>query len=102
MNTNEMKDGNNDETMAVKNVIVMYCSTQTIKGDKKGRQDWSMTEGTGLYISNGKGEKITWKKGEAGDPLKFYGRDGELLTINTGKSWIGIVPAENSSKTSVD
>ena len=102
MNVKEMKDGNNDQTMAVKNVLVMYCSTETIAGDKKGRQDWSMKEGTGLYISNGKGEKITWKKGAAEDPLRFYGQDGQLLTINKGQSWIGIVPAKNSQLTTVD
>ena len=53
MNTSEMKDGNTGETMAVKNVLVMYCATSTL--DKKGRQDWEMTSGTGLFISNGKG-----------------------------------------------
>lgn len=99
MNDKEMKDGNNNKTMAVTNVIVMYCDTKVV--DSQGHQDWSMTEGGGLYISHGYGEQITWKKASKTSPLKFYGPDGNELIVNKGQSWIGVVPLENKGKTNI-
>lgn len=99
MNSSEMKDGNNNETMSVTNVIIMYCSTKTV--DEKGRQDWDLSSGDAVYISNGHGESISWKKGSATSPLKFYGKDGKELTVNKGQTWIGVVPEANRGKTTV-
>lgn len=104
MNTSEMKDGNNGQQMAVKNVIVMYAPvagySTSIKDDKKLRE-WDLTGGDALFISNGYGEKISWKKGSASSPLKFYGQDGQELTINRGQTWIGVIPNENRGLTQV-
>lgn len=99
MNSSEMKDGNNNKTMAVTNVIVMYCATKSV--DSTGHQDWDMTSGSGLYITNGCGEQITWKKASKTAPLKFYGTDGKELIVNKGQTWIGVVPEANRSKTSI-
>lgn len=99
MNKAPMNDGTTGEQMAVKNVIVMYCPTKSI--DDYGRQDWDLTGGDALYITNGYGEKITWKKGDASAPLKFYGQDGKELTVNRGQSWIGVVPSSNRELTEI-
>lgn len=100
MNKDPMKDGTTGQQMAVKNVIVMYCATKSI--DDYGRQDWDLSSGTALYISSGYGEKITWKKGDASSPLKFYGQDGKELTVNKGQTWIGVVPANNADLTAIE
>lgn len=97
MNGKEMKDGNNNKTMAVTNLIVMYSNTKVVDSD--GHQDWDLTSGKGLYVSHGVGEHITWKKNGQNAPLKFYGADGKELTVNKGKTWIGVVPTANASKT---
>lgn len=99
MNSAEMKDGNNNQTMAVTNVIVMYCGTKTI--NSVGVQDWDLTSGDAVYVSYGYGESITWKKESKTAPLKFYGKDGKELTVNTGKTWIGVVPDTNRTKTTI-
>lgn len=99
MNSAEMKDGNNNKTMAVANVIVMYCPVNPIKGDDSGRQDWELGSGKGLLVSGGKCENITWKKTSKTAPLKFYGADGKELSVNKGQSWVGVVPTANESKT---
>lgn len=101
MNNNEMKDGTNGETMAVTNVILVYCPVSAIPGDEKGRQDWDLTSGDAVYVSNGYGESITWKKESKTAPLKFYGKDGKVLTVNKGQTWIGIVPEANRGKTTI-
>lgn len=104
MNKDPMKDGNTGEQMAVKNVIVMYTNVTgyetSIKDDLKLRE-WDLSSGDALYITNGYGEKITWKKGDASSPLKFYGQDGKELTVNAGQTWIGVIPNGNRELTQV-
>lgn len=105
MNKSEMLDGNTKEQMAVKNVIVMYANVDgyktTVKDDQKLRE-WDLSGGDALYITNGYGEKITWKKGDMDSPLKFYGQDGKELTINRGQTWIGVIPNGNRELTTVE
>lgn len=105
MNKDPMKDGNTGEQMAVKNVIVMYTNVTgyetSIKDDLKLRE-WDLSSGEALYITNGYGEKITWKKGDMSSPLKFYGQDGKELTVNAGQTWIGVIPNGNRELTKVE
>ncbi|MCH5189752.1 MAG: DUF3048 domain-containing protein [Oscillospiraceae bacterium] len=104
MNTSPMLDGNTKEQMAVKNVIVMYTNVTGYQTSNQGDQklrEWDLTGGDALYVSNGYGEKITWKKGDASSPLKFYGQDGKELTINRGQTWIGVIPNGNRELTQV-
>ena len=100
-----MIDGNTKEQMAVKNVIVMYTGVSgyqtSNKGDLKLRE-WDLTGGDALYISNGNGEKITWKKGDKNSPLKFYDLYGKELTVNRGQTWIGVIPNDNREQTTVE
>ena len=105
MNNDPMIDGNTKEQMAVKNVIVMYTGVSgyqtSNKGDLKLRE-WDLTGGDALYISNGNGEKITWKKGDKDSPLKFYDLYGKELTVNRGQTWIGVIPNDNREQTTVE
>lgn len=99
MNSNKMvEDGG--KQMAVGNVIVLYTPVSTL--DSKGHVDMNLSGGNGYYISGGKMEKITWKKGSAKNPLKLYQESGEALELNPGKSWIGFVPSARESKTVVE
>ncbi len=104
MNKDPMLDGNNNKQMAVKNVIVMYTNVSgyqtSVKDDLKLRE-WDLTSGEALYITNGYGEKITWKKDAQDAPLKFYGQDGKELTVNKGQTWIGAVPTANKELTQI-
>lgn len=104
MNTSPMLDGNNKKQMAVRNVIVMYTNVTGYSTDNKDDlklREWDLTGGDALYITNGYGEKISWKKGDASSPLKFYGQDGKELTINKGQTWIGVIPNGNRELTQV-
>ncbi len=102
MNNSEMKDGNNNETMAVTNVIIMYTPVGLYPGtNPPGWKEWDLTAGDAVYVSNGYGESISWKKGGPNEPLKFYGKDGKELTVNRGKTWIGVVPEANRDYTTV-
>lgn len=85
--------------MQVKNVIILYTPTSKM-GDSLGCIDMDLTGGSGLYISNGGYEVITWKKGNTpSSPLKIMTEDGKELKVNTGKSWIGLIPKTRESST---
>ena len=101
MNKEEMKDANG-ETMQVSNVLVLYCGTSIVPGSDKGHQDWDLSGGKGVYVSNGTYQNITWEKGSSKNataPLKLMDEDGKELVLNTGKSWVGFVPKDNQGKT---
>lgn len=95
LNGQAVTDGNDGKAVSFSNLIIMYSATKTVDGEK--HQDWDLSSGEALWISQGVGEKITWKKGGANSPLKFYGTDGKELIINKGKTWVGVVPADQKS-----
>lgn len=102
MNSTLCKDGTTGEKVSVSNVIIMYCGVSSL-GDSKGHQEWNMEVSTGdaVFVSNGYGESITWKKDGKTGALKFYGKDGKELTVNKGQSFIGVVPEKNRTLTTI-
>lgn len=101
MNSSEMKDANG-ETMKVSNVLILYSTISNVPGSDKGHVDWDLNGGNGVYVSNGTYQNIKWSKGTASTPtapLKLTDESGNELQLNTGKMWIGFVPAANSGAT---
>ncbi|MGN0571044.1 MAG: DUF3048 domain-containing protein [Candidatus Fimenecus sp.] len=101
MNSKEMKDADGT-TMAVSNVLILYTNISNVAGSDKGHVDWDLNGGNGVYVSNGTYQNIKWSKGTASTPtapLKLTDESGNELKLNTGKMWIGFVPASNSSAT---
>lgn len=89
------------EQMAVKNVVILFTPIE-IYNDSVGCVNMDLTGGNGLFVSNGKCEKITWKKGNTpSNPLKFFSQSGAPLTLNVGKSWIGLIPDSRESKVEI-
>lgn len=85
--------------MAVSNVLLLYCPVKSM-GDSSGCIDMDLTGGSGVYVSNGTQEKITWKKGNTpSNPIKLYAANGAELNLNPGKSYIGFVPAGRQENT---
>lgn len=101
LNNKVMTDGNNGKEMAVENVLVMYTPMTTL-GTGKGHQEWNLeVKGEGFYVSEGKGQKIYWTKNGKTGALKFTNVGGQELTVNSGQTWIGVVPEANRSLTKV-
>lgn len=101
MNSSEMKDADGT-TMAVSNVLILYTNVSSVAGSASGHKDWDLSSGTGIYVSNGTYQNIKWSKGTSSTPtsqLKLTDESGATLQLNTGKMWIGFVPAENSGST---
>lgn len=80
------------------NIIVCYTNVSSM-GDSKGRVDFDLSEGEGIYVSNGSYTDITWKKGESADIMKFYNKNGDELSLNVGRTYIALMDesAKNSN-----
>ena len=53
--------------------------------------DFNMTKGKGYYFNGGKYEQITWEKGEPNQPLLLKNAKGDLVKVNTGKSYVAVL-----------
>lgn len=99
------------------NVIVCYVDVSGIPGDSKGRVTFDLSEGNGVFVSNGTYQNITWEKGDYTDMMKFYVDKGdtaedttadttentakEEIALNVGRTYIALVPSSNQSKTEI-
>jgi hypothetical protein len=100
INGNAMNDADGKQSSAT-NVIILYCDIKSM-GDSKGCIDMDLSSGSGIAVSNGTYQNITWRKGSYNDTLKLYATDGKELILNAGKSYIGLVPIAKSSSTVIE
>ena len=71
-------DEENGEQLKFKNLIVQYTTYDLISNE--GHKDFALIgSGEGLLITNGKAEKITWKRASENDRTMYYYEDGEPL-----------------------
>ena len=84
----EAMDADAGQQAAFTNVFVLYASSG-VKDDGYTRQ-YDLSGGTGLYLTRGGWQEIRWTKGDATAPLVLTDLEGNSLTVNRGKSFIGI------------
>lgn len=96
----KMLDANNDEQVSYTNVLVIY-SVITQLNTTAGHIDMDLSSGHGIYVANGKYQEIKWEKGESESPLRFYDANGNGLTLNPGKTYIGVVPSNREDDTKI-
>ncbi len=87
-------DKTTKEQLAFKNIIIQIAPHSVV--DKEGHVNFETEDNTGkgYYITNGKCVPITWEKHESKQFMKYYDEDGNLLTINPGKTFIALYPKE--------
>ncbi len=95
LNGNNFNDSDGNQ-QSFTNLLICYAD-KTSLGDKKNRISLDLSEGTGVYVSNGTYQEITWEKGGYSDMMKFYDADGKELSLNTGRTYIGIVASSRES-----
>lgn len=85
-------DANTGEQLAYKNIIIQLVEESNI--DKNGYQtiDFTNNTGKGYFITNGKAKEITWEKNESGKAMRYLAKDGSLLRINAGKTYVALYP----------
>ena len=94
------KDNNTGEETVTDNLFICYAKSPKFEDNYHLRT--VLSSGEGLYVTGGTCTEITWKKGDASDPLKFYDAKGEELQVNPGKFWIAFPTTANQNKTVVE
>ena len=80
--------------LSFKNVIVQFVEESAIDHNGYQTMELSNNTGKGYYISNGKMQKITWKRRESVNEMVYKDSDGNVLTINPGKTYIAVYPKD--------
>ncbi len=84
--------GNNNEPLTFKNLLLQ--NARYVVFDDHGYMMFHSIDYNreGYYITNGKAIKITWSKTEELSPTKYYDTDGNEITLNTGRTYVALVP----------
>ena len=83
-------DADTDSQLSFDNVVILVTEVG-IQAENGVLAEIDMAGGTGYYLYGGNYEEITWTKGEPEQPLVMYNADGDILEVNTGKSYVGIL-----------
>ena len=88
------------ETTSFKNVILQPCDYVPCQengyNDQNGYIQFNLVgSGEGYYITNGEAVPITWMKGSDTSVTRYYIKStGEEITLNTGKTYVAILPSD--------
>lgn len=86
-------DDQNNKQLHCSNIIIQFVNASIYPDGKS--LDMTLTgSGKGWYITNGKAEKITWKKDKKEGQTKYFDKSNQEITLNTGKTWICMVQNE--------
>ncbi len=88
-NGNAQIDGVTGTQLAFTNVIILEADIGAHENGTHRDVKW-MNGGTGYYISNGVAQRISWTKETIKERIVLFDEDGNELTINAGKSYIGV------------
>lgn len=81
--------------LTFKNLLIQSCSFSELG---EGYMVYNVIDNSGndgYYITNGKAVEVTWYKGSDTSPTVYYNtRTGEEIELNTGKTYIAIVPSD--------
>lgn len=89
-------DGATKEQLAFKNLLIQKCTFHQY--DENGYMIFNCITNTpteAYYVTNGKAIPCTWTKASATEPTRYYDADGNEITINTGKTYVALVPDDN-------
>lgn len=94
-------DDQNNEQLTCSNIIIQFVNS-TLYPDNKSLNITLSGSGEGWFITNGKAQKITWKKeNQSSGQTKYLDKSGNEITLNTGKTWICIVQNEYSDNVNI-
>lgn len=95
------KDAEDDEVLSFTNVILQDVTFSQL--DENGYLIYNVIgEGNGYYITGGYAIPIFWRKASETDITRFYNSDNEEITINAGKTYIGLVPDDSWDQLSIN
>jgi len=88
-------DENDNSQPAFTNLLILKTSVAPIPGDGAGRLEIITTgSGTGYFACGGRFIEINWFRANKSSPFVYMLRDGSVLTLGRGNTYIGIIPTE--------
>ena len=78
--------------LSFENVLILQ--TLVYPRENNYLMDVELSGGMGYYVSNGGIEQLTWEKSSETAPIKLYDFSGSELTLNCGKTYIGIIGSD--------
>lgn len=90
-------DAKKNKQLDYTNIFVLESKSIKIANQNNGllKVDWS--GGNGYYATGGTIRKIKWKKDSELGKIVFTNKDGSLLKVNTGKSYICLTKSKTMS-----
>ena len=88
-------DGATGEQLSFKNLLIQYCTFNQL--DDQGYMIFNCLDAgkDAYYITNGKAIPCTWNKLQDTEQTRYYDKEGNEITINTGKTYVALVPHDN-------
>lgn len=86
--------GNGNAQLCFKNLLIQSCGFTQL--DEHGYMIFDCySPGYGYYVTNGKAIYVSWKKDSMTSPTRYYDSVGNEITLNTGKTYVGLVPVDD-------
>ena len=94
--------GNNDEQLGFTNVLIQ--NTRYVKFDDNGYMMFHAIDFNreGWFITEGKAIPVTWSKEDEVTPTRYFDKDGNEVVLNTGKTYVALVPDDKWSGLTVE
>jgi len=85
-------DGNNNQQIAVTNVLILRMATSGVPGDTEGRLAITTTgTGTGYFVNGGYVIPINWSRENNSSQFIYTTEDGEPLELGRGRTYVCII-----------
>lgn len=91
-------DANSGQQAAFDNLLVLF-SASALRDDEQ-TFDYDLSMGGGVWLNGGHLWYITWTQG-TDTTFQFYDADGELLTLNAGRSYLALVSSVTGQELTV-
>lgn len=86
--------GNDNAQLCFKNLLIQSCGFTQY--DEHGYMIFDcVSKGYGYYVTNGKALYVSWEKTSMTSPTRYYDAEGNEITLNTGKTYVGFVPVDD-------
>ncbi len=87
--------GDDNKTLTFKNLLIQNAEVNVLD-DHGYMMFYSVaSDRQGYYITNGKCIPVTWTKIDDLNPTRYYDSDGNEIKINTGKTYVALVPEDD-------
>lgn len=89
--------GNGDAQLGFTNVLLQ--NARYVKFDDNGYMMFHAIDyqRDGWFITEGKAIPVTWSKEDEVTPTRYFDSDGNEIVLNTGKTYVGLIPDDKWS-----